>query len=135
MASLALSLQVRGNTIEDARVVFGGIAGKPLRERAVESFLRGKTLSADLGDQAVAIALANAAPLKYNATKIDMAKGLLASGLAKLNAANSRAFCSSPSAAWPNFRPSHSWKSPRDCPGEKNKRVSRLADPTGTYST
>src|ERR1700733_15214524 len=88
MASLALSLQVRDNSIEDARVVFGGIAGKPLRERTVENFLKGKTLSADLGDRAVAIALANAAPLKYNATKIDMAKGLLASGLAKLNAGN-----------------------------------------------
>jgi xanthine dehydrogenase YagS FAD-binding subunit len=86
MASLALSLQVRDNSIEDARVVFGGIAGKPLRERTVENFLKGKALSADLGDPAVAIALQNAAPLKYNATKIDMAKGLLASGLAKLRA-------------------------------------------------
>jgi xanthine dehydrogenase YagS FAD-binding subunit len=86
MASLALSLQLRGSSIEDARVVFGGIAGKPLRERTVETFLKGKTLSVDLGDQAVAIALANAAPLKYNATKIDMAKGLLASGVAKLRA-------------------------------------------------
>ena len=88
MASLALSLQVRDNTIQDARVVFGGIAGKPLRERTVEAFLQGKTLSADLGDQAASMALAHAAPLKYNATKIDMAKGLLASGLAKLDANN-----------------------------------------------
>jgi xanthine dehydrogenase YagS FAD-binding subunit len=88
MASLALRLDVRDNHIEDSRVVFGGIAGKPLREHAVESFLRGKTLSAGLGDQAVSIALANAAPLKYNSTKIDMAKGLLASGLVKLNANN-----------------------------------------------
>ena len=87
MASMAMSLQLRGKTIEDARVVFGGIAGKPLREKAVENFLKGRTLSADLGDQAVAVALAGAAPLKYNATKIDMAKGLLASGLAKMNAA------------------------------------------------
>jgi len=86
MASLAMSLQVRDNNIEDARVVFGGIAGKPLRETAVENFLKGKALSEDLSSQAVSIALANAAPLKYNATKIDMAKGLLASGLAKLNA-------------------------------------------------
>jgi xanthine dehydrogenase YagS FAD-binding subunit len=84
MASLALKLQVRDNAIEDARVVFGGIAGKPLRERAVENFLKGKTLSEGLTAQAVSIALANAAPLKYNSTKIDMAKGLLASGLAKL---------------------------------------------------
>jgi xanthine dehydrogenase YagS FAD-binding subunit len=86
MASLAISVQLRDKTIEDSRVVFGGIAGKPLRETAVENFLRGKTLNESLGEQAVAVALAAAAPLKYNATKIDMAKGLLASGLARLNA-------------------------------------------------
>ena len=88
MASLAMSLQTRGNQIEDARVVFGGISGKPLRETAVERFLKGKALGEDLGPQAVSVALVNAAPLKYNSTKIDMVKGLLASGLAKLNAAN-----------------------------------------------
>jgi xanthine dehydrogenase YagS FAD-binding subunit len=86
MASLAVALQLRDKTIEDARVVFGGISGKPLRERTVEDFLRGKSLAPDLADQAVALALANAAPLKYNATKIDMAKGLLASGLSRLSA-------------------------------------------------
>ena len=53
MASLAISLQLRGKTIDDSRVVFGGIAGKPLRETAVEAFLKGKTLSAELGEQAV----------------------------------------------------------------------------------
>jgi xanthine dehydrogenase YagS FAD-binding subunit len=86
MASMAMSLQVRDKTIDDARVVFGGISGKPLRETSVENFLKGKTLAVDLSDQAVAIALTNAAPLKYNSTKIDMAKGLLASGLVKLGA-------------------------------------------------
>jgi xanthine dehydrogenase YagS FAD-binding subunit len=84
MASLAISLQLRDKTIDDARVVFGGIAGRPLRETAVETFLKGKTLSAEVGEQAISVALANAAPLKYNATKIDMAKGLLASGLSRL---------------------------------------------------
>jgi xanthine dehydrogenase YagS FAD-binding subunit len=87
MASLAMGLQLQGNKIEDARVVFGGIAGKPWRETAVESFLKGKTLSADLTQEALATALTNAAPLKYNGTKIDMAKGLLASGIARLAAA------------------------------------------------
>jgi len=42
---------------------------------------------AAIGIEAAAIALAGAAPLKYNATKIDMAKGLLMSGLEKLHAA------------------------------------------------
>jgi hypothetical protein len=37
-----------------------------------------------LAQQAVDNALKNAAPLKYNGTKIDMAKGLLMSGLDKM---------------------------------------------------
>ena len=86
MASLALGVQLQGTTIQDARVVFGGIAGKPYRERVVEDFLKGKALSAQLIGQAQAVALANAAPLKYNAEKIDMAKGLLASGIDRLSA-------------------------------------------------
>src|SRR5262249_37289612 len=81
MASLALNLQMENGIIGDARVVFGGIAGRPLRDTAVEVLLKGKRLGADLANQALPVALAHAAPLKYNATKIDMAKGLLASGL------------------------------------------------------
>ena len=84
MASASLGLLLRDKTIEDARVVFGGISGKPYRERSVEEFLKGKTLSPELANQAPSNALSNAAPLKYNATKIDMAKGLLTSGLDKL---------------------------------------------------
>ena len=86
MASLALGLQLNGKQVQDARVVFGGIAGKPWREKTVEDFLKGKTVSTDVINQAMAQALQNAAPLKYNATKIDMAKGLLASGLERLTA-------------------------------------------------
>jgi xanthine dehydrogenase YagS FAD-binding subunit len=86
MASLAMSLQIQGNVIATARVVFGGIAGRPLREKTVEGLLAGRTLGTGVADEAVARALADAAPLKYNAMKIEMAKGLLASGLAALNA-------------------------------------------------
>jgi xanthine dehydrogenase YagS FAD-binding subunit len=86
MASLALGLVLRDKTVQDARVVFGGIAGKPWREKTVEDFLKGKTLSRDLINPAMARALQNAAPLKYSATKVDMAKGLLASGLERLSA-------------------------------------------------
>jgi xanthine dehydrogenase YagS FAD-binding subunit len=87
MASLALGLQLNGKTIQDARVVFGGVSGKPLRDHAVEAMLKGKTLGMDLHAPAMAAALANAAPLKYNASKVDMAKGLLASGLDRIAAA------------------------------------------------
>ena len=84
MASLAMSLSLQGNVINDARVVFGGIAGKPFRETAVERVLKGKTLAAGLREEVLPQALVNAAPLKYNAMKIDMAKGLLASALERL---------------------------------------------------
>jgi xanthine dehydrogenase YagS FAD-binding subunit len=87
MASLALGLQLNGKTIQDSRVIFGGISGKPYRERDVEAFLKGKTLTAQLAQQAADSALKNAAPLKYNGTKIDMAKGLLTSGLDKMASA------------------------------------------------
>jgi xanthine dehydrogenase YagS FAD-binding subunit len=81
MASLAVNLHMQGDVIGASRVVFGGIAGKPLRETSVESLLQGKTLGASLANDVVPKALANAAPLKYNAMKIEMAKGLLASAL------------------------------------------------------
>ena len=81
MASVAVNLQVQGGKISDARVIFGGIAVKPYREHAVEAFLKGKSLGGDLAQQAAARALLNAAPLKYNEHKVDVARGALASGL------------------------------------------------------
>src|SRR5215469_3338925 len=38
MASLALTLELHGNIIQDSRVIFGGISGRPLREKTVEMF-------------------------------------------------------------------------------------------------
>ena len=48
MASLGMSLHMQGNVIDEARVVFGGIAGRPLREITVEGILKGKTLGPGL---------------------------------------------------------------------------------------
>jgi CO/xanthine dehydrogenase FAD-binding subunit len=56
----------------------------PYREHAVETFLKGRALSGDLPQQAAARALLNAAPLKYNEHKVEVARGALASGLAAL---------------------------------------------------
>jgi xanthine dehydrogenase YagS FAD-binding subunit len=86
MASLALGLTIEDSVVRDARVVFGGIAGRPLRETSVEALIRGQRLTPALAGEIVPRALANAAPLKYNAMKIEMARGLLASGLEKLSA-------------------------------------------------
>src|SRR5439155_10772794 len=67
MASLAMSLTLENGAIDDARIVFGGIAGKPLRETTVEGLLKGKRLTPELAADIVPQALAAAAPLKYNA--------------------------------------------------------------------
>src|SRR5262249_41666860 len=84
MASVALNLQVEGGKIADARVIFGGIAVAPYRERSVEAYLKDKPLGGELAQQAAARALLNAAPLKYNEHKVEVARGALASGLAAL---------------------------------------------------
>jgi xanthine dehydrogenase YagS FAD-binding subunit len=86
MASVAVNLRLEADRIGDARVIFGGIAVAPYREHAVETYLKGKPLGAELAQQAAARALANAAPLKYNEHKIDVARGALASGLDALAA-------------------------------------------------
>ena len=84
MASVALNLRIEGGKIADSRVIFGGIAVAPYRERAVETFLNGKTLGGELPAMAAARALGNAAPLKYNEHKVEVARGALASGLSAL---------------------------------------------------
>jgi xanthine dehydrogenase YagS FAD-binding subunit len=86
MASVALNLHVRDGAIDDARVIFGGIAVSPYREHAVEAFLKGRRLDGELAQIAAARALANAAPLKYNEHKVETARGALASGLSALAA-------------------------------------------------
>jgi xanthine dehydrogenase YagS FAD-binding subunit len=88
MASAAVNLQFDGGKpggmIKDARVIFGGIAVAPYREHGVEAWLKGKSLAGDLAQQAATRALLNAAPLKYNEHKVEVARGALASGLAAL---------------------------------------------------
>ena len=86
MASLALNLHVQGDAIVQAHVVFGGIAGRPFRDTVVEQALTGQRLEPAVASRAVAVSLGKAAPLKYNAMKIEMARGLLAAGLNSLAA-------------------------------------------------
>lgn len=86
MASVAVNLRVDAGKIADVRVIFGGIAVSPYREHAVEAYLKGRQLGGDLPQDAAARALLNAAPLKYNEHKVEVARGALASGLSALAA-------------------------------------------------
>src|SRR5262245_57189858 len=84
MASVALNLQVEGGKIADARVIFGGIAVAPYRERSVEAYLKDKPLGGELAQQAAARSLLKAARLNNNEHEVEVARGALASGLAAL---------------------------------------------------
>ena len=66
--------------------MFGGIAGQAVAGNGGRERSEGQDARRGPGSAGVPPPRwRNAAPLKYNAMKIEMAKGLLASGLEKLN--------------------------------------------------
>ncbi|MFO1286032.1 MAG: hypothetical protein U1F49_05565 [Rubrivivax sp.] len=59
---VAVSLVKRGETVHDVRIVLGAVAPTPIRARAAESLLEGRTPDAVL-DAAAAAALAESRPI------------------------------------------------------------------------
>jgi xanthine dehydrogenase YagS FAD-binding subunit len=89
LASIAAVLQLQNGIVKDARIVLGGIATLPFRERVVEELLKEKgKLDQDLIYEAAAKALSGAKPLKYNGYKLDMAKNLIVAALESINGDN-----------------------------------------------
>jgi xanthine dehydrogenase YagS FAD-binding subunit len=88
LASAAVSAIFNGGTISNARVVLGGVATKPLRVPAVEQYLNGKQLSADVISQAAQTAVAGATPLTLgtgNAFRVQLAIGAVKKALTSLS--------------------------------------------------
>jgi xanthine dehydrogenase YagS FAD-binding subunit len=86
IASVAVTLTMDGGTVEDSRVVFGGIAPAPYRDSAVEAVLNGSILSSVAPDQAAGPALSAATPLENNAYQVDVAIGVLMEAVEELSA-------------------------------------------------
>jgi xanthine dehydrogenase YagS FAD-binding subunit len=84
IASVAITLTVSQGSVQDSRVVFGGVAPSPYRDAAAERSLIGKVFSTIDPVEAAAVALDGAAPLQNNAYKVDVAKGILKQGLLDL---------------------------------------------------
>jgi xanthine dehydrogenase YagS FAD-binding subunit len=74
LVSVAAALRMDGDTIEEARVVLGGVAHKPWRDRAAESALRGLSISRMTFARAADVLLRDARPLGHNAFKITLAR-------------------------------------------------------------
>jgi xanthine dehydrogenase YagS FAD-binding subunit len=86
LASVAAAVSFRTDkTVNQARVVLGGVAPIPWRATEAEQFLIGKHLSGDSLADAARLALKDATPLAKNAYKVPLAQTLVRRALAKLN--------------------------------------------------
>jgi xanthine dehydrogenase YagS FAD-binding subunit len=83
LVSVAVALEINGDTIKKAALAMGGVAHKPWRLTTVEQYLVGKTAGADTYKQAAELAFADAQPLSNNAFKIKLGKAALIEALTK----------------------------------------------------
>jgi xanthine dehydrogenase YagS FAD-binding subunit len=74
LAAASVALTMSGNTISSARVVLGAVAPTPWAATAAEKALAGKTLNAQVAEEAGKAAVADAKPLSQNAYKVTLAR-------------------------------------------------------------
>lgn len=88
MSAVAVALQMNGKTVNDVRIVLGGVAPIPWRVPDAEKFVIGKELTNDVLQEAGKIALSRAEPLQNNAYKIPLTQTLVRRALAKAGGVN-----------------------------------------------
>lgn len=84
LVSVAAQLSFEGERIADARLVLGGVAAIPWRAKDSERILIGQKFSEELAERAAEAAVAGAQPLRENAYKVPLAKGLVKRALESL---------------------------------------------------
>ena len=77
LVNIAAAMKVNNGTIEDARVVCGGVQCTPRRLTAVEATIKGSTKDDALADLAGRSASRGATPLNYNHFKIPLMQNLV----------------------------------------------------------
>jgi len=89
LASAAVAVRLAPNqTVQDARIVLGGVAPIPWRVPNAEKYLNGKNLNQEVLAEAAKIALADAKPLEKNAYKVPLAQTLVRRALARAGGVN-----------------------------------------------
>jgi len=74
LVSVAVALELEGDTIKDIRLALGGVAHKPWRDKAAEAQLIGKQASAENFKMLAEAVLADAKGFGDNTFKIELAK-------------------------------------------------------------
>ncbi len=77
LMNVASAMRVSGDTIEGIRLAVNGAAARPLRLKAVEDAVRGKTATPATGEMAGKLAVQGAVPLQFNAYKIPLMRNLV----------------------------------------------------------
>ena len=74
LVSVAVGLELDGDTIKEGRFALGGVAHKPWRDPQAEAALRGEPANATAFARAAEVLLRDAKGYKYNTFKIDLAR-------------------------------------------------------------
>jgi xanthine dehydrogenase YagS FAD-binding subunit len=77
LMNVASAMVTSGGSIERVRIAINGAAARPLRLKAVEDAVRGKSRSAATGEMAGKLAVQGAVPLQFNAYKIPLMRNLV----------------------------------------------------------
>src|SRR6516162_2963030 len=74
LVSVAVGLELEGDTIKEGRFALGGVAHKPWRDSRAEAALRGQPANAATFARAADLLLTDASGYAHNAFKIDLAR-------------------------------------------------------------
>jgi xanthine dehydrogenase YagS FAD-binding subunit len=77
LVNIASVLSLNGTTIDDARLVVGGVAARPLRLDDVERAIRGRTRNEETAQMAAEMATRGAVILRHNAYKVPLMQNLV----------------------------------------------------------
>ena len=77
LVNVASSLKTSGQTIQDARLVVGAVAARPLRLIAVELAIAGKPRNEETAKMAGEMAIEGAVVLRHNAYKVPLMRNLV----------------------------------------------------------
>jgi xanthine dehydrogenase YagS FAD-binding subunit len=84
VVSVAVAVELAGDTVADCRIAFGGLAHVPWRADAAEAALRGATVGEAAFRAAADAELAAAEPLPGNAFKVPLARNTLIATLSEV---------------------------------------------------
>jgi xanthine dehydrogenase YagS FAD-binding subunit len=83
LASAAVSLVLREDLVQDARVVLGGVAPRPYRALEAERILRHAAMNEGLVQATADAAVEAARPMRLNSYKVDLARAVVRQAVAK----------------------------------------------------